>query len=146
MSRILIAVLAGSVALAGCGYSPPAEVKAIRGDWIVEGPGAKDFEVLILDPSMDMEFYWYESHKYTNGNLVTGTSGNFKYQPGRLSLKLPSGSSECEIATVTANELALRANGKTTTYRRMTEADYDRVDWTVSKIDRLKPRGPKKAP
>jgi hypothetical protein len=147
MNRALavIAALLG-VCAAGCGYRPPAEVKAIRGDWIADGNGPGSFEVLILDPSMDQEFYWYESHKYTNGRLAAGSSGNFKYEPGKIALKLPVGYTECEIAAVTANELQLRANGAVTTYRRMADDDYDRVDWTVSKIPRLKERGGPREP
>jgi hypothetical protein len=134
------------VCAAGCGYRPPAEVKAIRGDWIADGAAPGNFEVLILNPSMDMEFYWYESLYYANGKLVSGGFGNFKYEVGKITLKTPDEMTECEIVTVTTAELQLRNNGAVTTYRRMAEADYDRVDWTVSQVERLKARGDRREP
>ena len=138
MNRVFVAA---ALVVAGCGYSPPAQVKAIRGDWIADGTGQGSFRVLIIDPSLDQDFIWCETYTYAGSQRTFGVAGTAKWEQG----KITHGGGTDEIVEVTADSLLLRNSGTETRYRRMTEADYDRVDWTVSKIKRLKDRGPRKS-
>lgn len=133
-------VAAGLATAAGCGgYSAPAELRAVKGDWIADGPDPMTFRVLILDPVFDREFNWYEWHDYRGGVLADGSSGNFKYEPGKLFLKRPVGTFDYDIVATGGDALTLRTpNGPETKFRPMSDADYARVDWSVSKVNRLK--------
>lgn len=133
-------VFVGLVAAAGCGgYSAPAELRAAKGDWIADGTDPGTFVGLVLGPVFDREFNWYELHDYRGGRLADGSSGNFKYEPGKLSLKRPTTYDEYAIVKTGGDALTLRkAGGPEQTFRRMTDADYGRVDWSVSKVNRLK--------
>ena len=133
-------VLAGLVAAAGCGgYSAPAELRAAKGDWVSDGADPGTFVVLVLDPTFDREFNWYELHDYRGGRPADGSGGNFKYEPGKLSLKRPTTWDEYAIVTTGGDALTLRkAGGRDRTFRRMADADYARVDWSVSTVNRLK--------